>query len=377
MAGAFRVSTHFAPRPMPRRSPKKPRRGQRDLSLPYQEWRFEVGEPEAGERLDGFLSTRLGWRSRTLVQRAIDEGAVEVLPFKDPQQAEVGAVRAGLKLRRGQEVVVRFDAPGGADATKPPESSGLSDASELQVVYEDEHLVAINKPPGIAVHPSKGHLTGSLIHLIHERHRALGGDPNEVPTLCHRLDRETSGLILSAKDQLNRTRLGKQFERRSVKKAYLALVEGVMAEDEGVVDKPIGSALTGVVRLKMGVREDGAGLHALTRWKVRKRLESRTLVELYPETGRQHQLRVHLAHLGHPIVGDKLYLGGDEIFARSVEGLLTREELDRLGLDHHALHSWRLTIEHPFTGFEMTLSAPLWPTIAALAGESDEAAPAA
>lgn len=353
---------------MPRRSAKKPRRGQRDLSLPYQEWRFEVGEPEAGERLDAFLATRLDWRSRTLVQRAIEAGAVQVLPFKDPQQAEVGVVRAGLKLRRGQEVVVRFDAPGGMEATRPPEASGLASASELQIVYEDEHLVAINKPPGIAVHPSKGHLTGSLIHLIHERHRALHGDTRDVPTLCHRLDRETTGLILAAKDQLSRTRLGKQFERRTVKKAYLALVEGVMDQDEGVVDAPIGSALTGSVRLKMGVREDGAGLPARTRWKVRQRQAGRTLVELHPETGRQHQLRVHLAHLGHPIVGDKLYLGGDEVFARSVEGLLTPEDRAALGLEHHALHSWRLTFEHPFTGFVTTLSAPLWPTIAALVG---------
>jgi 23S rRNA pseudouridine1911/1915/1917 synthase len=355
---------------MPRRSAKKPRRGQRDLSLPYQEWRFEVGEPEAGERLDAFLATRLDWRSRTLVQRAIEGGAVQVLPFKDPQQAEVGAVRAGLKLRRGQEVVVRFDAPGGEEATRPPQASGLADASELQIVYEDEHILAINKPPGIAVHPSKGHLTGSLIHLIHERHRALHGDTRDVPTLCHRLDRETSGLILCAKDQLSRTRLGKQFERRSVKKVYLALVVGEMAADEGVVDAPIGPALTGSVRLKMGVREDGAGQAALTRWRVRERRAGRTLVELHPETGRQHQLRVHMAHLGHPIVGDKLYLGGDELFARSVEGLLTRAELDRLGLDHQALHAWRLTFEHPFTGFETTLSAPLWPTIAALNTES-------
>lgn len=340
---------------MSRRPVKKPRRGQRDLSLPYQEWRFEVGEPEAGERLDAFLAARLDWRSRTLVQRAIDEGAVQVLPFKDPQRAEVGAVRAGLRLRRGQEVVVRFDAPGGEEATRPPAASGIESAVQLQVVYEDEHILAINKPPGIAVHPSKGHLTGSLIHLIHERHRLLHGEAGDVPTLCHRLDLETTGLILAAKDQLSRTRLGKQFERRSVKKAYLALVVGVMREDEGVVDAPIGSALGSSVRLKMGIREDGAGLRAVTRWRVRERQSDRTLVELYPETGRQHQLRVHLAHLGHPIVGDKLYLGGDEVFTRGVEGRLTPEDLAVLGQDHHALHSWKLTFEHPFTGFEMTL----------------------
>jgi len=146
----------------------------------------------------------------------------------------------------------------------------------------------------------------------------------------------------------------------------LAVVEGGIVKDEGVVDAPIGSALASIIRLKMGVREDGDGLPALTRWRVRQRLAHRTLVELYPETGRQHQLRVHMAHIGHPIVGDKLYLGGDEVFARSVEGLLQPADFLRLGLAHHALHSWRLTIEHPFTGFALTLEAPLWPTIAAL-----------
>ncbi len=354
---------------MPRRPAKKRRRGQRDLSLPWQEWRWEVGEPEHGQRLDVFLAGRMEWRSRVLLQCAIDEGSVQVIPFKDPQRAEVGELRAGLKLRRGQEVIMRLAAPGGAEAARPPEASGLADAHALQVIFEDAHILAVNKPPGVAVHPSKGHLTGSLIHLIHERHRALHGATQDVPTLCHRLDRETTGLILAAKDQLSRTRLGRAFEDRAVKKAYLALVEGVMLEDEGVVDVPIGTAAASTIRLKMGVREDGAGQPALTRWRVRRRLASRTLMELYPETGRQHQLRVHMAHLGHPIVGDKLYLGGDECFARSVEGELTEADRTRLGLDHHALHSWRLTFEHPFTGFEVTLEAPLWPTIAALAGE--------
>lgn len=360
---------------MPRRPAKKPRRGQRDLSLPYQEWRWEVGEPEHGQRLDAFLAERMEWRSRTLVQRVIDEGAAQVLPFKDPQQAEVGEVRAGLKLRRGQEVVVRLEAPGGAEAARPPAASGLGSAAELVVVYEDAHVVAFSKPPGIAVHPSKGHLTGSLIHLIHERHRGLFGATRDVPTLCHRLDRETTGLILAAKDQLSRTRLGRAFEDRKVRKAYLALVEGVMREDAGVVDAPLGPALASTVRLKMGVREDAEGQPAVTRWRVRRRLAARTLVELHPETGRQHQLRVHMAHLGHPIVGDKLYLGGDDVFARSVEGKLTAGELAGLGLEHHALHSWRLTFEHPFTGFEMSLEAPLWPTIAALVDELPDRRP--
>ncbi len=359
---------------------KKPPRGQRDLSLPWQEWRFEVGEPEHGQRLDVFLAERLPWRSRTAMRDdLVPDGPVRVLPHKDPQQAPVAAVKPGLKLRKGQEVVVRLPAPGAGEGAEP--AAEPAEAPELEVVYEDEWLVAVNKPPGVAVHPSRGHLTGSLIHLVHERHRALGGGEGAMPTLCHRLDRETTGLLLCAKDRRARTRIGRAFEQRRVKKTYLALVEGLLAEDEGVVDRPIGKALGAEVRLKMAVREDGVGQHAVTRWRVVSRHpgskaarpprdveapEGLTLVELRPETGRQHQLRVHMAALGHPIVGDKLYLGGDEVFVRAVSGELTPDDEARLGLSHQALHSWGLELEHPYTGFPLRLEAPLWPTVSAL-----------
>ena len=370
---------------MPRRQEKKRRRGQRDLSLPYQEWRFEVGAPDHGTRLDAFLAERMEWGSRTRVQRYVAEQAVEVLPHKDPQRAPVAVLKAGLKLRVGQEVVVRLAAPGATRTdhlanVRDQMRGQLRDAEEaaaeapppppLEVVYEDDQLVAVNKPPGVAVHPSHGHLTGSLIHLIHERHRELYGSTEDVPTLCHRLDRETTGLIVAAKDQLSRTRMGRQFEARTVKKAYLALVDGEMEEDEGLIDIPLGKALGSEVRLKIGPRHDADGQHSETAWRVRRRLQGRTLVELFPRTGRQHQLRVHLAEIGHPIVGDKLYFGGDAMFIRQVSGVgLTEDDYAQLGLEHQALHSWKLAFEHPFTGAPMELEAPLWPTIAERAGE--------
>ncbi|PCJ55848.1 MAG: hypothetical protein COA70_01865 [Planctomycetota bacterium] len=352
-------------RPLPER---KRRRGQRDLSLPYQEWRFEIGNPESGERLDAFLSGRLDWRSRTGIKRMIEEGAVEVLPHKDPQQAEVGRIRSGLKLRTGQEVVVRLDAPGHEDHEEPVD--GI-DPTDLVVVYEDDQLIAVSKQPGMNIHPSHGHLLDSVIQQIHVRHTALYGKTQDMPTLCHRLDRETTGLVLAAKDQLSRTRMGRQFEARTVKKAYLALVEGVMAEDEGVIDLPLGKDFDSEVRLRIGVQKDGDGWKSLTHWKVRKRLEKRTLVELYPQTGRQHQLRVHLAAIGYPIVGDKLYLGGDALFLRNIQKTLTDEDRALLDMEHQALHSWKLAFEHPFTGAPMELEAPLWPSIAEAATRED------
>ncbi len=341
------------------RKERMERRGQRDLGLPWVEHRHEVGEPDHGRRLDAFLAARVRWRSRAGIRDFIEGGMVEVLPGKDPQQAPVGALRCGLKLRRGQEVVLRTPAPRPADEAPPPIG-----AEELDVLYEDRWLLAVDKPPHISVHPSKGHLTGSLVHLVHERARLREGEGCEPPTLCHRLDRETSGVVLFAKDRLSRTRIGRQFEARRIRKCYLALVRGTMEGEEGVIDLPLGRTLTSEVRLKMGVRYDGDGLASRTEWRVARRLPEATLVELTPKTGRQHQLRVHLAAIGHPILGDKLYLGGEEVFLRGIAGRLTAEDRTRLQLDRQALHAWKLWAEHPMTGREQCFEAPLAADIA-------------
>ena len=350
---------------MPRRPEKKTRRGQRDLTAGFAEHRFEVGAPDHGARLDAFLARRVKGRSREGVRRLLERpGAVEVLPGKDPARAPVGALKPGLKLRTGQEVILRIPDPE-PPAERDPEAL---DPHGLRILYEDEHLLAVDKPPGISVHPSHGHLFGSLIHLLHERHRALYPGASEVPTLCHRLDRETSGVVLAAKDLLSRSRVGRQFEARSIRKVYLAVVEGEMAEDEGLMDLPLGRDLHSAIRLKMAVRPED-GQPSRTRFRVRRRVRGRSLVELHPETGRQHQLRVHLAALGHPITGDKLYLGGDEVFLRHVRGELTEEDHRRLGLPRQALHAFRLGLEHPFTGEPLWVEAPLAADMAALVEE--------
>jgi len=172
---------------MPRQPVRKKRRGQRDLTADVHELRYEVGDDEHGSRLDAFIARRVSWRSRSGVQNWIEEGMGEVRPFKDPQKAPVAKMKVGLKLRTGQEVVVRQINP------QPVTGDPSMDPGDLDIIFEDQWLVAVNKPPHINVHPSHGHLTGSLIHLIHERHRAIYGETDEMPTLCHRLDRETSG----------------------------------------------------------------------------------------------------------------------------------------------------------------------------------------
>jgi 23S rRNA pseudouridine1911/1915/1917 synthase len=345
----------------PKLPERKRRRGQRDMSAPIQEWRFEVGADNHGHRLDSFLSGRLDWRSRNGIKEIINDGYVEVLPFKDPQRAQIAKMKVGLRLRTGQEVVVRLDVPGGNNFEEAPKGE---DPGIIDVVYEDEHILAVNKPADLNVHPTHGHLLDSVIHRVHIRHTALFGKTTDMPTLCHRLDRETTGLVVLAKDQMSRTKLGCQFEARTVRKAYQALVVGEVGAESGEIDMPIGRDERSEVKLRMGVFDEG--MQSFTRWEVAQRFEGMTLLKLFPRTGRQHQLRVHLAAIGHPIVGDKLYLGGNEMFLRHLDKQLTDQDKKFLLLPHQALHSWKLAFEHPSTGKELELEAPLWPTIADL-----------
>lgn len=343
---------------------RKEKRGQRDMSLPVHEWRFEVGAPDHGGRLDAFLTERLDWRSRNRIQQAISDRCVQVLAHKDPQQALVGDLKPGSRLRRGQEVVVRLPAP----QVEPGAGARTWQPNQIPVIFEDEDLLAVSKPPHLNVYPSRRHRSGSLIELVHEAHRLRHGPTGYAPTLCHRLDRETSGLVLFAKNRASRAEISRQLEEREIIKTYVALVVGVLRDDEGRIDLPLGRDDSTKVEIKTVVTE--AGQPAATRWKVSHRLSGRTLLELSPETGRQHQLRAHCAAIGHPIVGDKLYLGGEALFLESLDGPLSEEEITSLGLDRQALHAWKLAFCHPATGEEIQLESPLWPDIAQLVSGS-------
>jgi 23S rRNA pseudouridine1911/1915/1917 synthase len=330
------------------------------MSLPEHEWRFEVGAPDHDQRLDAYLARRLEWRSRNRIQAAIRAGRVEIRPHKDPQQALVGTLKPGSRLRRGQEVVVRLPAP----QAEPGAGARRWQIDQIPLVFEDEHLLAVNKPPHINVYPSRRHRVGSLIELVHEAHRARHGAVDYAPTLCHRLDRETSGLVLFARNRQARAEVSRQFEERRVTKTYLALVRGEIDGDSGHIDLPLGRDGSSAVEIRSTVT--GEGQVASTRWRTARRLPGRTLLELTPETGRQHQLRAHCAAIGHPIIGDKLYLGGDELFLKSLDRPLRNDEITFLGLDRQALHAWKLELRHPATGEPLELEASLWDDMARL-----------
>jgi 23S rRNA pseudouridine1911/1915/1917 synthase len=242
---------------------------------------------------------------------------------------------------------------------------------ELPLVYEDEAIYAINKPPGLPVHPSASYHRNTVSFILQER---FGYDA--APRIAHRLDRETSGLLVCSKGAENERALKWSFESRTMQKTYLAIVRGEMASERGTIDLPLGRPDTGL-HVLMVVRKDG--LSSVTDYQVRARTRGHTLVELFPRTGRQHQLRVHLSEIGHSIVGDKLY--GPEREAPFLEtidqGGLTPELIARLGHPRHALHAYKLTFPHPVTKSELTLAAKPTPDLCALwaqlggAGEID------
>jgi 23S rRNA pseudouridine1911/1915/1917 synthase len=194
-----------------------------------------------------------------------------------------------------------------------------------------------------------------------------------VPRLLHRLDRETSGVVAASLDPDFHHLVARQFEDRVVQKTYLAVVRGCPAPVEGIVDFGIGPDRRSAVRLKLEARRDGSGLPAVTQYRVLRRNARFALVELRPKTGRTHQLRVHMAAIGCPLVGDKIYGGDESLFLAQLQGQLGSEQHAALGLARHALHSHRLEFEHPFRGGRMTIEAPLPPDMAALLDEDDDA----
>jgi 23S rRNA pseudouridine1911/1915/1917 synthase len=253
-------------------------------------------------------------------------------------------LRASTRLRAGERVEVRLPTP-------PAAPSELA----FTVVYEDRHLLAVDKPAGLVVYPTRRHLpSGALVTEVHRRYRESGEMP---PSPCHRLDRETSGLVLFARTLEARREIGRALEERRLEKVYLAVIDGELDGDEGVIDLPLGRAEGSAVRVRQGERRDGAP--AMTAWRRLARRGTQSLLELRPRSGRPHQLRAHLAAAGCPILGDKLYRGGDAFFLRFIAGRASAKELAALGAERHALHAWRLCFEHPISGRPLRLEAPL------------------
>lgn len=320
---------------------------------------YQARADELQVRLDAFLGRHLTWRSRNSIQTLIQDGYVFVgAPAPDRPGAKVPVVerRSSRKLRHGARVVVVIP-----EELRLP--LGACDGSELAVLFEDEDVLAIDKPAGMAVHPSGRHFADTLIQRVHRRFRA-GNEGLRLPIrLCHRLDLETSGVILVAKGDRNHAELMRQFEDREVEKEYLAVVRGVPAADAGLVELAIGPSRTGEVRLKMACIPDG--LPSRTAWRVLERRSGCALVACLPHTGRQHQIRVHLDAIGYPLVGDKLYGLGEDYFLRHAHGELDDADQAALGLPRHALHNHRLAFTSPSSGERVQVTSPLAPDLRA------------
>lgn len=261
---------------------------------------FKVDETREDARLDVFLARVLpDGMSRTFAQKLINLGYVRV--------NEV-SVKAHHKLAVGDDVHV--DIPKDFLTPQYVEPEDIP----LDIFYEDDYLVVVNKPRGMTVHPAKGCYTGTLVNaLLHHFVNLSQVNERMRPGIVHRLDRETSGLLLVAKDNITHTKLAKQFKQRKIKKRYIALVEGEIEFDEGVVNAPIGRHPR--QREKKAVQFDDGAKESVTFYRVIKRIKGATLVALFPKTGRTHQLRVHMAYLRHPILGDDKY-GNKKSFPR-------------------------------------------------------------
>ncbi len=313
---------------------------------------YEVTADEAGMRLDLYLNAKMVWRSRSSIRKLLDNRKV-CLKECAGEAKTPSVLKPSARIRTGDVYGVILPKP-------RRETDQLSSAPDLDVpvLYEDDWIVVVNKLPGIPVHPGGRLLGNSIITSLNET-RARGA-PEEAPPLklCHRLDLETSGVLLVSKDPCSMPRFTSQFEFRKVKKEYLALVHGEVEKDRSEIDLPIGPAKGSKVHLKQGVNYD-KGLRARTGIVVERRFNGYSLVRLRLFTGRHHQLRVHLSAIGHPIVGDKVYGVDEELFIRYHHGKLDSRDMARLILPRQALHASRLTIYHFPLDREMTLEAPL------------------
>ncbi|MEZ4648505.1 MAG: RluA family pseudouridine synthase [Candidatus Eisenbacteria bacterium] len=300
-----------------------------------------VGE----ERLDRYLSSRFNYRTRTQWVAIIKSGRVQV---------NGAVVRPSQMLRPG----VRID-------YEPEPIAEPSVSFEIGLLHEDDSLLAVDKPGDLPVHPSGRYFRNTLLsHLLEERGQTLDRPGLRV---VHRLDRETSGAIVFGKTREVAGALGQQFENRTAKKQYLLVVHGSPQEDAFEVDGALGPRKASRIRKAVGVVPPNEGKPARTEFEVLARGESHALLLARPLTGRLHQIRVHVQHAGHPIVGDKMYGLDEGIFLRFISGEeLGPDDRERLVHPRQALHAFRLSLTHPETEAALNLHAPLPNDLAAL-----------
>jgi 23S rRNA pseudouridine1911/1915/1917 synthase len=290
------------------------------------------------ERLDRFLAESLPELTRSQLKKLIDEGRVLL---------EGTAAKAGTKLRGGERIVVSVPPPAPVEA--------LPESIPLRILYEDKHLIVVDKPAGMVVHPAPGHQQGTLVNALLHHCSDLSGIGGKLrPGIVHRLDKDTSGVMLATKDDATHQHLARQFKAHTISRRYVALVHGLVQNDRGTVDRPIGRHPTQRKKMSGTGRR---GRRAVTHWQVLRRYDRDrlTLVELSLETGRTHQIRVHFSEMNLPLVGDPVY--GNPKKASALADLELRKRVQNLR--RQALHARLLGFIHPASGDYMEFESPL------------------
>ena len=279
---------------------------------------------ESGKRLDAYITSIDSEITRTAAQRLIEQGNILVNGEKK---------KTAYKVSNGDIITIEKE--------EPKEIELKAQNIPIDIVYEDDDIIVVNKPKGMVVHPANGNPDGTLVNAIMAICKdSLSGIGGEIrPGIVHRLDKDTSGLLIVAKNDKAHVNMSEQIKNHEVKKTYIALVRGVVKENEATIDMPIGRSTSD--RKKMAVIKTGR--NAVTHIKVLKRYNKYTLLQVNIETGRTHQIRVHLSYIGYPIIGDCTYSNGKNEF----------------GIVGQCLHAKCLEFKHPITGAEMKLEAPL------------------
>lgn len=286
--------------------------------------KYVVKDEEKGKRLDAYIANVNSDITRTAAQRMIEQENILVNNKKQ---------KTAYKIQVGDVISV--------EETQPQEIEIKAQEIPIEIIYEDDDIIVVNKPKGMVVHPANGNPDGTLVNAIMAICKdSLSGIGGEIrPGIVHRLDKDTSGLLIVAKNDKAHVNMSEQIKNHEVKKTYIALVRGVVKENEATIDMPIGRSTSD--RKKMAVTKNGK--NAVTHIKVLNRYDKYTLVQVNIETGRTHQIRVHLSYIGYPIVGDTTYSNGKNEF----------------GIIGQCLHAKSLEFKHPITKKEMKLEAPL------------------
>ena len=283
-----------------------------------------VNENDKGKRLDIYIAENFNELSRTMIKKLIESNNILV---NDKSE------KVSYKVQANDNISI--------DIPEAKETKLKAQEIPLDIIYEDSDIIVINKPKGMVVHPANGNPDGTLVNAILSICKnSLSGIGGELrPGIVHRLDKDTSGLIIVAKNDKAHINMSEQIKERNVKKTYIALVRGNVPEEEATINMPIGRSTKD--RKKMAVNKNGK--NAVTHFKVLKRYSKYTLLEIKIETGRTHQIRVHMAEIGYPVVGDAVYSNGKNEF----------------GIEGQMLHAYKLEFMHPITNKHMELTAPL------------------